>query len=93
MIELSSREFRRCVTLVIIKKLLRRISHHDRLSPSKVTGRTPAPPGTGDLISGCSTFLGHEVRSWGSEVKASGCLFKSHDTDEGGRLLLGDILQ
>ena len=49
-IRLSSREFRRCVTLVIMKKLLRRISHHDKLSPFKVTGRNPAPPGTGDLV-------------------------------------------
>ena len=67
MTELSSGEFGRCITLVVMKELLRRISRRNRVSTLGVTNRTPTPTGSGDLVTGCSFCLGAEIRSWGSK--------------------------
>ena len=44
---LATREFGRCATLVIVMSLLRYISRGGRVPPSRVTGGSPAPIGSG----------------------------------------------
>ena len=50
MLMLSFREFELSVALFIVKGLLRRISHGDRVSPSRMTCRILISIGSGDLI-------------------------------------------
>ena len=51
-IRFSSEKSGRCVTLVVVKGLLRRISRRDRVAPSRATGESPALIGSGTYLSG-----------------------------------------
>ena len=54
---LCSGKSERCVALIVMKGLLWRISHRDRVPLSRVTSKILAPIGSGDLVPGCPFFL------------------------------------